>query len=294
VSLSGSFVDTSAGRVFVHRGGRGAPLVLVHGWLMSHYYFRRIIDALEEVREVIAIDLPGHGESDRPSPESFAYDLPAFAGIVDEVMGRLGIARADLFGASMGGGTALTLAARHPERVLRLILESAAVFPPPVLPLDAKLALAPMAGPFLFKHVFGRREFERGARFLSVRDGDCIDDEWVDYFWARFNRAGARDASYACLKMLCTLGQDNPDPGRVRAPTLLVWGDEDRMVPLASGKRLQRAIAGSRLEIIPACGHMPHIERPDELMRVVRPFLAAPPATLVEPSTAPRAQSIGR
>lgn len=297
MSLNGSFLSTRAGRVFVHRGGQAQagrlPLVLVHGWLMSHYYFRSIIDALEKDREVIALDLPGHGESDRPRPGDFAYDLPAFANVVDEVMDRLGVARADVLGASMGGGTALTLAARHPERVERLILVAGAVYPPPVLPVDAKLALLPGVGSLLFKHAFGRREFERGARFLSVRDANSIDDEWVDYFWARFNRAGARDASYACLQMLCTLSQNNGDPGRVRAPTLLVWGDEDRMVPLSSGKRLARAIAGARLEIIPACGHMPHVERPQQLLRVVRSFLAEPASSLAATPIPPRrAQSL--
>jgi pimeloyl-ACP methyl ester carboxylesterase len=193
----------------------------------------------------------------------------------------------------MGGGTALTLAARRPERVQRLILVSAAVYPPPSLPLEARLALSP-AGPFLFKHVFGRREFARGARDLSVRDPACISPDWLDYFWARFNRAGARDASYACLKMICTLSPNNADPGRVRAPTLIVWGDEDRMVPLSSGKRLQRAIAGARLEVIPACGHMPHVERPEALVRAIRPFLAEPATALSETPIPPRrSQSIG-
>jgi pimeloyl-ACP methyl ester carboxylesterase len=269
--------------------------VLVHGWLMSHYYFRPIIEELEAEREVIAIDLPGHGESDRPAPEAFAYDYSGFVEVVEEVMTTLGVARADLMGASMGGGTALALAARRPERVQRLILIGAAVYPHPSPPLEVKLALAPGAGPFLFKHVFGRREFERGARFLAVRDADCIDSEWVDYFWARFNRAGGRDAAYACMRMLCNLPQNTGDPGRVRAPTLLVWGDEDRMVPLASGKRLQRALAGARLEIIPACGHMPHVERPGELLRVVRPFLAAPAVSLLETPIPPRrSQALGQ
>jgi pimeloyl-ACP methyl ester carboxylesterase len=292
VSLPGTFLPTRAGRLFIHRSGRGSPLLLIHGWLMSHYYFRNIIPALAADREIIALDLPGFGESDRPAPEAFAYDLPAFADVVDEVMTALDIPRADILGASMGGGTALTLAARRPERVQRLILVSAAVFPPPRLPLEARLALAP-GGQFLFKHVFGRREFARGARDLSVRDPSCIDADWVDYFWARFNRAGAREASYACLKMLCTLSPNNGDPGRVRAPTLIAWGDEDRMVPLAMGKRLQRAIAGARLEVIPACGHMPHVERPEALVRAVRPFLAEPATALPETPIPPRrSQSI--
>ena len=80
----------------------------------------------------------------------------------------------------------------------------------------------------------------------------------------------------------------------MRAPTLLVWGDEDRLVPLAHGRRLARAIPGARLEIVPACGHMPFIERPDEFLRVVRPFLAVAAApSLVEPPIPPlRARSV--
>jgi pimeloyl-ACP methyl ester carboxylesterase len=275
VSLPGSFLSTSAGRVFVHRGGRGTPLVLVHGWMMSHYYFRPIVGALAADHEVIALDLPGFGESDRPAPQAFPYDLPSYAMLVDEVMERLGIARADVLGASMGGGVALTLAARHAERVQRLVLIGAAVYPPPQLPLDAKLLLTPVVGPFLFKNAFGKREFIRATRTFSVRDRQALDDDWIDYYWARMQRAGGVDATYACMRMLAGLSDVTQDPAQVRAPTLLVWGDEDRLVPLAAGKRLGRAIAGARLEVIPACGHMPFIERPDETLRVVRPFLAA-------------------
>lgn len=245
---------------------------------MSHYYFRPIVDALAAERELIALDLPGHGESDKPSPATFAYDLPSFAALVDEIMGKLGVASADVLGASMGGGTALTLAARHPERVQKLVLAAAAAYPPPTLPLDARLALVPGVGPFVFKNVFGRREFERANRQHAVRDARSLDDAWMDYYWDRFNRAGARDAFYACMQMLCSLPTENADAPRIKAPTLLVWGDEDRLVPLSRGKQLGRAIPGARLEIIPACGHMPFIERPEQFLRAIRPFLSAQPS----------------
>ncbi|MDB4965570.1 MAG: hypothetical protein JWN44_1259 [Myxococcales bacterium] len=295
MSLPGRFVSTPVGRVFVHQQGRGEPLLLIHGWMMSHWYFRPIIDALSADYEIFALDLPGFGESDRPAPDAFAYDLGAYADIVDAVMGELGLARADVIGASMGGGVALTLAARHPDRVQRLVLAASAVYPPPLRALDARLALTPVLGPLVFRHLFGRRDFARGCRSFSVRDGRCLDDEWIDYFWARLNRAGGLDAAYACMRTLTSMSENNADPGRVRAPTLLVWGDEDRLVPLAHGKRLARAIAGARLEIVPAAGHMPFIERPAEFLRVVRPFLAAPATPLVETPIPPRhAHSVAR
>lgn len=290
MSLPGSFVSTAAGRVFVHRGGKAgaAPLVLIHGWMMTHWYFRPIIDALGIEHELLAIDLPGFGESDRPRPSAFAYDAAAFADVVDAVMDAVGLARADVIGHSMGGGVAITLAARHPERVQRLVAVAAALYPiTEIMPL-AKLALLPLIGRHLARIGLTRREFARACRAQSVRDGRCLDDEWIDYFWARLQRAGGADAAHRCLTIMTAAAQNNADPGRVRAPTLLVWGDEDRLIPLAHGKRLQRAIAGARLEIVPASGHMPFIERPDEFLRVVRPFLAAPAAPLSETPVPPR------
>ena len=288
MSLPGRFVSTAAGRVFVHRSGQGAPLVLLHGWMMSHWYFRPLIDGLGGAREIIAIDLPGFGESDRPSPSAFAYDLSAFADVVDGVLQSLDLDSADVIGHSMGGGTAMTLAARHPERVQRLVLVAPAVYPLPLLPWQARLGLTAVVGPLLFKHVYSRRDFARGCREWSVRQGRLLDDDWIDYFWARLNRAGGRESTYACLRMLTSLAAHNADPGRVRAPTLIVWGDEDRLVPLAHGRRLQRAVAGARLEIVPASGHTPFLERPAEFLRLLTPFLAAPASPLLATPIPPR------
>jgi len=193
-----------------------------------------------------------------------------------------------VLGHSMGGGVAITLAARHPERVHRLVAVSAALYRVTDIPPLAKLALLPVVGRHLARVGMTRREFARSCRTITVRDGRVLDDEWVDYFWARLNRAGGHDAAHACLTVLAAASDNNGDPGRVRAPTLLVWGDEDRLIPMAHGKRLARAIAGARLEVVPASGHMPFIERPAEFLRVVGPFLAAPAAPLAETPIPPR------
>jgi pimeloyl-ACP methyl ester carboxylesterase len=294
VALPGRFIETTAGRVFVYRAGQAragrAPLVLLHGYMLSHHSFQPILSALAAEHEVIALDLPGFGESDRPPPSRYGYDLGAFAGSVDETLRALGVERAAVMGHSMGGGVALTLAARRPERVERLVLMAAAVYPLP-LPVESRLFFTPMVGAFLWKNGASRADMRRVMRRDDVRDPQVITEEYVDYYWARFNRAGAREASLATLSSLSRLSNNTADPGRVRAPTLLVWGDEDKRVPLSHGKRLSRAIVGAELRVVPACGHLPHLERTDELLRQVVPFLSAtPPAAVTTPVLAPRSQ----
>ena len=276
----------------MQRGGSGAPLVLLHGYMMSGWYFRNLVPALERTHEVITIDLPGFGESDRPAPSVFGYDAAAFAGVVDEVLARLGVPRAAVLGHSMGGGVALAVAARSPERVERLVLVSPAVYTLPV-PALARLVMTPVVGPLLWKHAFTRGELKRQMRTQHFRDARAITDELVDHVWSRFRRAGGPEAAYAVARWLSSLQSSTGEPMRVRAPTLLVWGDEDRMVPLEHARRLQGAIAGARLAIVPACGHNVHLERGDELLRQLQPFLAERALRPVEETPVERARAMG-
>ena len=293
MSLPGRFVDTSAGRVYVHRAGRGEPLVLLHGYMMSHYYFRSVLPALTANHDVLAFDLPGFGESDRPDPPGFSYDFPSLATAIGEALDKLGIERTNLLGHSLGGGVALTLAARRPELISRLVLVCPTMYPLPI-PLLGQLILQPTIGKFLFKNAFTKFEMRRQMLAQHFKDPAPVTDELVDYVWARLNRAGGRDAAYAVMHTMAALSNANADPGRVRAPTLLVWGDEDRMVPLAHGKRLSRAIAGATLAVVPDCGHNVHLERPDEFLRQVLPFLADSSAKPIAETPVPalRAQAI--
>jgi pimeloyl-ACP methyl ester carboxylesterase len=231
-----------------------------------------VIPALAKHYSVIALDLLSHGESDRTAPEKFAYDMPAMADLVAEAASALALPKFHLWGHSMGGGVALTLAARHPARIERLLLEDASVYPPPI-PLTGRLVLAPGIGRFLYMKVLSRRDV-KSYFATAFRDPALNTDEMIDYIWERFNRPGGRAGCYAALQAISKLADNTGDPGRVEAKTLIVWGDEDRIIPLAHGRRLQKLIPGARLEVIPACGHSPHEERPEEILRVALPFFA--------------------
>lgn len=272
-------VETSAGRIYARRfrpdGSMGASslprLVLIHGYIVSQHYFRAVVPELARRFEVVTLDLPGHGESDRPAPARFTYDQAHLADVVDEALGKLGVERAHVWGHSMGGGVALALAGRHPRRVERLVLEDAAGYAVP-MPLLGRVALLPGIGRLLFQHAYTKRDLRQHLRTVH-RNPDVCPDEDVDFFWERFNRPGARDALHACLRMLATLPANNPFAASVRAPTLIVWGDGDPTVPPSFGPRLAAAIDGARLVVIPECGHSPHEERPEATLAAVLPFL---------------------
>jgi pimeloyl-ACP methyl ester carboxylesterase len=276
VTLPGTLLPTDPARVYVHRRGVGPPLVLVHGFTMSHGYFAGVMDRLAaaypEGREVIAVDLPGFGEAERPPPDRFAYDLPAFAAALADAIEQLRVGPVALLGHSLGGGVALKVAAHRPELVERLVLVSTLYYPPPIPPAG-RLLLLPGVGPLLWRHAVRRSEWARRQR-ADVKDPSVITDEYVDHYYGLFSRPGAREAAYATVQAIFRMPGAAADPGRVRAPTLLVWGDEDRVVPLSDGKRLSRSIPGARLRVVPACGHTPFVERPEEFLRQVEPFLS--------------------
>jgi pimeloyl-ACP methyl ester carboxylesterase len=273
----GRFIDTSAGRVFIVERGpvSGPPVVFLHGFMMSQFIWGETLRILDGGRRMVAIDLPGFGESDRPDPSGFAYDLPSFAKVVAEVLDTLRAPVAEFVGHSLGGAVALTLAGRSPDRVSRLALISPAILPLP-LPLEGRLLLTPGLGRLLWGRLLTRAEVRRQMLRDHFRDPTPVTDDFVDYVWARLNRPGGREAAYAVIETLGALREDNPDIDAVRAPTLLIWPDEDRVVPSAIGRRLQARIANADMTIVPACGHNTPLERPVELGRLLTRFLAAP------------------
>lgn len=308
MSLPGQLVDTPNGRVFVHTRPRASgaptdgdtPLLLLHGFLLSHWSFAAVAPRLAADRPLILVDLPGSGESDRPPPADFAYDLPALAGAVLAVLDALRVPRVAIVGHGLGGAVALELAATHPPRCERLLL--CGVAPSLDLPprgLFEQLALLPLRGAARRDGLLmngaplrsGLSRFELAAllRRFVYKDPSLVTPQRVDYYWERLCRAGSLDA---LLHSLRAVSAPELLPGlfaRTTAPALLVWGDEDRAAPLWRARRLQEARPGAPLAVIPASGHTPFEERPAEFCRTALPFLRGEPPPGEGLLTAPRA-----
>jgi pimeloyl-ACP methyl ester carboxylesterase len=257
-------------RVRYVRAGAGPAVVLLHGFASSIVTWRDVMPALARTRDVVALDFPGFGGSE------VRQGLPpsAYPALVLGLMDRLGLPRASLVGNSLGGGVAVVVAARHPERVDRLVLIDSVGY-----------NLASADRPWLLR-VAGRRPVAQLVEALPLRrpmvtlalrqifqDDSLVTAERIDEYVAPLLRPGAVAAAQTLLASGDHLGL----PGlvaRVRVPTLVVWGREDTWVPVEQADRFLADIPGSRKAVIEACGHMPQEERPAEVLGFLEDFLS--------------------
>ena len=262
--------------MFVHRSGNGGapPLVVLHGLLLSHYYFSPLVEALRQTRPLVMIDLLGFGESDRPPLERFDYRPERHVDILVNVLDQLGIDRFDLLGHSMGGALAIELAARLPTAARRVVTVAAALLP---LPLNRKqrLLLSPGLGDVLWHTLITRGEMGRVFKEEQVVRAADISETFVDFFWTRFNRPGAKDAALASARAVAFRSDPTPILRRVAQPVLLLHGESDRLVPIDNGKRLLEKLFAAELKVVPAAGHHPIVERPRLVLRHIERHLQA-------------------
>jgi pimeloyl-ACP methyl ester carboxylesterase len=253
-------------------GPEGAPaLVLVHGFLASHRSFEDLIDALAERFHVLAPDLPGFGESEKPSPAKYAYGIEAHAESIADLIAAFGVGRVSLVGHSMGGAIALTLAAEHPELAQRLVLVDTLCYSFP-LSFQKRIPLVPVIGGIVFKQLWGRGSFRAYFRDVVLGPGASVPQERVDWHYDMFNGPSARESAHAVLRAALDTRPIVARLSRVSAPTLVVWGRDDRLFPVANASRLAREIPRAKLEIMDA-GHSPHEEKPREFIALSTEFL---------------------
>jgi pimeloyl-ACP methyl ester carboxylesterase len=259
-------------RVRYAEAGSGPPLVLIHGFLVSHKEWLPILPHLTKRFRCILPDLPGFGGSEKRAPGDYPYTRESFAETVGDVMSALEVPRAHVCGHSMGGSVAITLAADRPEMVDKLVLIDSASYPFP-MPFKGKLPLLPFVGPVVFKRLYGRGLFRDYFKNDVWSGMPGVDLALVDSYYDDFATREAKDAAYAVLQRTIDVDALGPKISRIRAPTLIIWGDDDRIFPLGLGHRLVREIPGARLRILETCGHAPNEQKPEETARMITAHL---------------------
>lgn len=234
--------------IYSEVAGSGAPLVLIHGLAGSTRWWARNIGPLAQHYQVHVVDLLGFGESRGAG----AFVLREAAADLATWMDRMGLEQTSFVGHSMGGFIAAELAVDFPSRVDRLVLVDAAA-----LPIDLALMLNPGA-------------LIQALRYASF---DFLPVLLRDVYWA-----GVRTLGKAAYELLTS--DIRAKLARIQAPTLVIWGEYDLLVPLKLGTRLMRYLpAGTQLTIIKDAGHNPMWDKPATFNRLVMDFLSRTPST---------------
>ena len=267
------FVEAGGVRLHVAEAGTGVPLLLVHGWPQHWYEWRGLVAELKGERRLIMPDLRGFGWSDAPrgpiEPEVFVRDLVA-------LLDALGLEQVDLVGHDWGSFSSLLLAARHPERVRRLLAISS---PHPWLKVTPGIALETWRAWYavLFAAGLMQRDNARLAAWFIGREGVPADE--VEVFAARLRepaRATATTRLYrAYLRTLVTTARgSNPPEPRLTVPTLLMIGARDQAVTPKLTVGFEHAGDDTRTEVVPGAGHFICDTHPQLVAARVREHLA--------------------
>ena len=268
-------IRTRKARISTLEAGRGPAVVALHGLGGTKGSFLPTLTALADRYRVIAADLPGFGDSDKPLGAS--YDAPYFADVVIELLDELDIDRAHLIGNSLGGRIALEVGMSHPERVGRLALLA------PSLAWRRQRTLAPLLR--LVRPELGLIQLapRPAVEVIVHRLIPAANHGWtaagVDEFLRAYLTPSGRAAFYAAARQIYL---DEPDGSdgfwpRLRGlepETLFVWGQRDRLVPIAFARHVKDALPNAR-HLTLDCGHVPQVERPRETHAAVGAFLAA-------------------
>ena len=274
-SPASRYMDLPGGvRVHYRDEGRrdGPALVLVHGYSASLHAWEPWVRSLSGDYRVITLDLPGHGltRTDR----GYAAGRDGYEAVVDQVTARLGVQRFTLGGNSMGGGVAWRYAIDHPERIDALVLVDAAGWPSVSKdrPLIFKILKYPL-GRAVLKNIDTRPLVRQGlqAGYLEPR---LVTPELVDRYVDLARAPGHRDI----LLSLQTGTNRVATPellSTIKAPTLVMFGQQDKVIPAADGQRFAAAIPGSTLILYPGVGHVPMEQIPDRSAGDLKAWLRA-------------------
>ncbi len=265
-------VAARGARIRFVEAGNGPPLVLVHDYLASRMTWEEVLPPLSKRFRVIAPDLPGFGESEKPPSSRYRYDFDGFSESLVDLVAALGLGRVLLCGHAMGGAVALTLAAAHAHLVAKLVLVNPLVYPPRPDALS-RVAGLPILGPFAFKQLWGRALFRRRFLAESRASEDGTASRRVDRLFDVFDVPAAREAAYATMRAMLDTRPLTASVPRVTAPTLVIWGRGNRASPVEHGRRLARELGGARFEVFD-CGPSPAEECPDAFAASLLAFLA--------------------
>jgi 4,5:9,10-diseco-3-hydroxy-5,9,17-trioxoandrosta-1(10),2-diene-4-oate hydrolase len=251
------------------------PVILVHGLGGSIENWVYNVESLGQHHRVYAPDLKGFGRSDKTP---VLHDIDELVQFISDFMTVQHIDKASLAGNSLGGGLVLQFAIRFPDKVDKLVLVDNAGMGSDVI-VDLKLASLPVLGELL-----SRPSLKSIANLWRkvVFNASLVTEELVEQTYKLATLSGARNALLATLRAGIGIRGQRANltrpliesAAKIAVPTLIIWGQQDRIIPVAHAHIAAETIPHARLEIFDRCGHMPQLEHPDQFNALVLEFLA--------------------
>lgn len=267
--------------------GDGPAVVLLHGVTSSSRTWQSVMPALAERHTVVAPDLLGHGRSAKPRGD---YSLGAYASGVRDLLAVLGISRVTMVGHSLGGGIAMQFAYQFPERLERLVLVDSGGLGNEVSIVlrAATLPGAELVMPLIFNQPVrsAGRAVNKALGKLGIRGSADVRGlaEGLD---SLADAAARRAFLHTARSVIDPMGQRVDARDRLylseQVPTLLVWGAQDRIIPVSHGHEAHKLMPHSRLEVFEGAGHFPFNHDPARFVAALEDFIATTePAVLEE------------
>jgi pimeloyl-ACP methyl ester carboxylesterase len=262
-------------KLYYQEEGSGRPLLLIHGFGASTFTWRRVAPDLARDHRVIAVDLKGFGQSDKPFDSRYSiYDQ---AELLAQLIEEKDLRDLTLVGHSYGGGIALLLAleadGRLQGRLSRLVLLDSIAYPQNI-PVFFRMLDVPVVSQFGIRMVPPSVQ-TRVALRIAYFDDSKITAEDVEAYAAPLKTAAGKHAIIHSARQIipediATLSERYKT---MELPTLILWCDHDRIVPLEVGLKLRRTLPNSTIRLVEDCGHMPQEEQPDRTLELMRGFL---------------------
>ena len=266
------FIEINEMQVHFRDEGEGFPIVLVHGTASSLHTWDAWTNELKKTNRVIRMDLPAFGIT---GPNKNAdYSIESYTTFLHFFVEKLNLEKFHLAGNSLGGNIAWNYSSEHPAKVEKLILVDASGLPtnkePPAI---FKMAKTPVLRS-LFLYVTPKMLITKNIKEVYA-DDDKVTDELVTRYHKMALRAGNRqafiDRAKTDFKLDAKINTDRLKS--IQTPTLLIWGAKDLWIPLDNGKRMNRILVNSKLEVLENSGHVPMEENPKESLELLKNFL---------------------
>jgi 4,5:9,10-diseco-3-hydroxy-5,9,17-trioxoandrosta-1(10),2-diene-4-oate hydrolase len=255
--------------------GQGPPVLLIHGFGEFLEVWGYNVSRLSEHFAVYALDLPGHGLSEEPRAD---YTLDYAARFVVDFMKTLEIERASLVGHSLGGLLCLKLAIDFPEKVDKLVLVDSAGLSREA-PLIYRLATLPLLGKAILKPTL-KTLIKHGMK-KGFYNPEIIARDWVDLSYKYLKMPKLKRTLWNLIRSNASIDGLHPEVivtdklHLVQSSTLLIHGEQDRVIPVDYARLACKLIPNVKCEVIDRCGHCPHIEKAAQFNDLVATFLRA-------------------